>query len=46
MIKKNNQTPRSRTKSKRKTKKKIVTDISFCFEVYGFLTIHVITLLK
>ena len=50
MIKKkaNSNTARSRIGSKCETKKKkiIITDISFYFEVYGFLTIHIVTLLK
>jgi len=44
MIKKNSNIPRSRTKSKYKTKEKNIS--FFFFEVYSFLTIHIVTLLE
>ena len=52
MIKKNTNTPKSRTRSNVKQRKKIVTNIRFCFFffflriMYGFLIIHVIALLE
>ena len=55
MIKKNTNSPKSRTRSNVKQRKKIVTNISFCFRsvwlfffriMYGFLIIHVITFLE
>ena len=54
MIKNNTNTPKSRTRSNVKQRKKIVTNISFCFQsiwlffriMYGFLIIHVIVLLE
>ena len=55
MIKKNTNTPKSRTRSNVKQRKKIVTSIIFCFKsvwlfffriMYDFLIIHVITLLE
>ena len=45
MIKKNCDTPRSRTRSKCETNK-IVINISFAFEVYGFLIILRVFLLE
>ena len=44
MIKKNNNKLRSGTSSKCELRKKIA--INFSFEVYGFLTIHMVTLLE
>ena len=48
MVRKNSNVPRSRIGSKCEIKKKKKEELIyvFAFEVYGFLTIHVVTLLE
>ena len=46
MIKKNNNKPRSKIRSKCETKHIYIYIYIFAFEMYDFLTIHMVTLLE